>query len=95
MTDLSKLSAAALSAAMRGGTAGWGEWGSSRDHVLYAQPIDPKSRRRCSCGCKRRATHLGMANGICLISGCELSIARWVRNGGHREAAAVDSGAKP
>lgn len=41
-----------------------------------------KSRRRCHCGCRKRATHLGLGDGICLIMGCELYIRRWVRDGG-------------
>jgi hypothetical protein len=58
----------------------WGQWGSAMHHRRYIQAIDAKSRRRCPC-CKRRATHLGMANGICLMSGCELSVRRWVKEG--------------
>lgn len=78
-TDLKALSRPAISAAMRGGTELWGQWGSQSDHVRYAEPIDPRARQRCSCGCKRRATHKGMANGVCLRSGCDLSIRRWVK----------------
>src|SRR5438128_8501144 len=77
MDKLNDLSRTALSAAMRGGMVEWGLWGSS-EHIRYAQSVRPASRRRCHCGCKRRATHCGMANGICLTTGCELSIARWV-----------------
>ena len=76
-----RMSPPALKTAMVGGTAAWGEWGSSADHVRYAEPVDKASRRRCHCGCKKRATHRGMANGICLTLGCELSIARWVKTG--------------
>lgn len=79
--DLTKLPRAARSAAMRGGTAGWGSVGDSRKHVRYAEPGDPKSRRRCSCGCKRRATHIGMANGVGLVTACELAVRRWVKTG--------------
>ena len=39
-----------------------------------------RSRRRCDCGCGRRATHVGTANGIAMMSGCELQVARWVRD---------------
>ena len=39
-----------------------------------------KSRRRCHCGCNRRATHMGQANGVTMVMGCELSIARWVQS---------------
>ena len=81
MTDMAKLSPSALKAAMRGGTEAWGRWASATDHVRYAEPVDSRSRRRCHCGCDRRASHRGMANGICLTTGCELRIARWVKTG--------------
>ncbi len=81
MTDLTKLSKAALSAAMRGGTVAWGSIGSVAEHVRYAEPVDPKSRRRCGCGCGRRATHMGMANGVGLVMACELAARRWVKTG--------------
>lgn len=80
--DLTKLSKPALAAAMKGGTAQWGERGSSRDHVRYMEPTDHR-RCKCRCGCNGRATHRGMANGISLTEGCELTIARWVKTG-HR-----------
>jgi hypothetical protein len=79
--DITKLPKAARSAAMRGGTDAWGSFGSSAEHVRYAQPADPKSRRRCHCGCKRRATHMGMANGVALTTACELAVRRWVKTG--------------
>ena len=81
MVDLNKLSTPALSAALRGGTEEWGRLGSSIEHVRYADLAPSKSRRRCYCGCKRRATHCGMANGVALTMGCELAMARWVRKG--------------
>jgi len=74
---LNDLQPAALSAALRGGTDSWGEWGSANEHIRYAQPIS--SRRRCRCGCKGRETHNGMCNGVTLTSGCELYVRRWVR----------------
>src|SRR6266852_905611 len=77
--DLNKLSSAALSAAMRGGTTGWGQYASEIDHIRYIEPVLPRSRRRCHCGCKRRATHVGKANGIALTLGCELAMRRWIR----------------
>ncbi|KAB0509657.1 hypothetical protein F7R06_01150 [Pseudomonas moorei] len=83
MVDLNDLSRAARSAAMRGGTAGWGQVGSE-DHVRYMEPMSSTSRRRCSCGCKRRATHLGMTKGVGLCSGCEMKIRRWVKDGDKR-----------
>lgn len=79
--DLSKLHPKALAAAMNGGTAGWGQVASAAEHVRYAQPVRPSSRRRCGCGCERRATHMGMANGCGLATGCALAIARWVKTG--------------
>ena len=85
MTDLlSRLQAAtegsaALSAAMRGGTASWGQRASATEHVRYCEPA-PDKRRRCRCGCKGAATHLGKAQGIALMGGCEMSVRRWVRN---------------
>lgn len=92
---LNKLGKAALAAAMRGGTEGWGQVASAAEHVRYAQPVRAASRRRCNCGCERRATHLGMANGIGLMSGCELSVQRWIKTGTPRaliRAAAAGAG---
>jgi hypothetical protein len=85
--ELNKLSKSALSAAMRGGTAAWGVMGSSIEHVRYAEPI--KSRKKCLCGCEGKRTHAGMANGVCLTSGCELTIRRWVKTGSRRAIAKV------
>jgi hypothetical protein len=82
--DLSKLPPAALRAAMTGGTAGWGFHSNGMEHVRYIQPIPgsgPGGRRKCRCGCGRRATHLGMANGLALTHGCEMKMRRWVRDG--------------
>ena len=41
--------------------------------------VMPQSRRRCNCGCGQRATHIGRANGVGMIVGCELSVRRWAR----------------
>lgn len=83
MSDLSKLPPAALSAAMRGGTEAWGQWGSAADHVRYSQAstLSKRHMSKCRCGCKKKATHIGMANGVGLAWGCELSVARWVKKG--------------
>lgn len=75
------LSPSALSAAMRGGTSGWGEHGSSNAHIRYAESQNNLRRKKCHCGCGARATHRGMANGVCLRAGCEMSIRRWVKGG--------------
>lgn len=78
--DLRTLSPAALKAAMQGGTLGWGECGSSSD-ARYCEPVhDRRHARKCHCGCGARSTHLGMANGVALMSGCEMLVRRWVRN---------------
>lgn len=79
MVDLNELSAAARSAAMRGGTAGWGQIGGTAGQIRYVERLPSSSRRRCSCGCNRLATHQGFANGVALAIGCELSIRRWVK----------------
>jgi hypothetical protein len=79
MPELNKMAPSELRAALKGGTEAWGQWSSAESHVRYSQSAPPKSRRRCLCGCKRGATHLGMANGVALMSGCELVVARWVR----------------
>lgn len=55
--------------------------GSSSQHTRYKEKVNPKSRRRCCCGCGKRATHRGMANGICLMMGCDFSVRVWVRDG--------------
>lgn len=83
MVDLNKLSPKALAAAMKGGTAGWGEVASASQHVRYSEPLPrrPGRRKKCWCGCNGPKTHVGKANGIALASGCELRIARWVRDG--------------
>jgi len=44
-------------------------------------PISPRSRRRCHCGCKTRASHIGMGDGVALMQGCEFYVRVWVRDG--------------
>lgn len=56
-------------------------WGSASEHTRFMVKAPSKSRQRCGCGCKQRATHVGMANGVALTSGCELRVRRWVRDG--------------
>ena len=63
------------------GQADWGRHGSSDEHRRYVQPVSTTSRRRCSCGCGQRATHLGMTNGVALTAGCEMSMWRWASRG--------------
>ena len=82
-TTLANLSPAALKAAMEGGTAEWGQWGSAHHHQLYVEPIGeeyPKRRRRlCHCGCRRKVTHRVAANGVTLSVGCEMRATRTKR----------------
>lgn len=59
----------------------FGEYGSSTLHKRYEQKTPSRSKQRCSCGCKQRATHMGMANGVVLMNGCQLTVKRWVKNG--------------
>ena len=82
MVDLNSLKGSELSAAMRGGTEGWGKQ-ASINNIRYSVAKQKVSGRPCvcTCGCKNKITHLGMANGICLTSGCEFSVALWVRTG--------------
>lgn len=79
--DLNKLSASALSAAMRGGTAEWGQRASIMEHVGYVEPQTARGRhyRKCGCGCGRKAKYRAMFNGICMSEGCELSMHRFVK----------------
>jgi hypothetical protein len=55
-------------------------WASATEHLRAAMPIAPRSRSRCSCGCGHRATHVGVANGFAMMSGCDLRVRRWVRD---------------
>lgn len=41
-------------------------------------PVSAISRLWCDCGCDTPATHLGLANGAALMSGCERIVRRWV-----------------
>ena len=82
MVDLNSLKGSELSAAMRGGTEGWGKQ-ASINNIRYSV-VKPKVSGRpsaCTCGCKNKVTHLGMANGVALTSGCEISVMRWIRTG--------------
>jgi hypothetical protein len=56
-------------------------WGNAYIHPRTLSKVKPTSRRRCVC-CNRRTTHIGLANGVALMSGCELRTRRWVRDGG-------------
>lgn len=90
MTDLNKLSPAARSAAMRGGTSGWGQVGGLAEHIRYMElrPKRPGRKPKCNCGCGMPKTHTGFANGVSLTSGCEMSMRRWVKALGIRRVKA-------
>lgn len=81
MTDLNDMHPNERAAAMKGGMDGWGRWGSAIEHIRYSMQIDAKKLGKCHCGCGGKATHYGGANGVALAWGCELNIARWVKNG--------------
>ena len=48
-------------------------------HTRTFKAVKHSSRMRCHCGCKFRATHIGLANGIEMMFGCELSVRRWAK----------------
>lgn len=59
---------------------GWGEMGDA--YLTRYLVAKPRMRRKCRQGedCPNRATHLGMANGVALMAGCEFHVRLWVRN---------------
>lgn len=58
---------------------GWGEVASA-DGDRYMSSVKSGRLRRCHCGCGGKATHTGSSNGLALMSGCEMSVRRWVRD---------------
>lgn len=60
---------------------GFERYGNAELHKRYMQNTDSGSRKKCHCGCGKKATKLGMANGVCLSIGCDLYIRRWIRDG--------------
>ncbi len=56
-------------------------YADARTHKRTMKKAASTSRKRCSCGCGRRATHIGLANNLGMLGGCELTIRRWVRDG--------------
>jgi hypothetical protein len=64
----------------------WGRYGSASEHQRYLQEASSRRRRCVWCRNKRAATHLGMANGVCLASGCEWHMRQWVRDTEPRKA---------
>ena len=53
-------------------------YSSENRHDRYIQKT-PNKRKKCQCGCNGRITHLGMAQGAVMMSGCELTVRRWVK----------------
>lgn len=47
----------------------------------------PNKRKKCYCGCGGRLTHIGLGDGAGMMSGCELSVRRWVRDGAKTQTA--------
>lgn len=59
----------------------WESYGNAAKHTRYVKRIIGRGgRSKCGCGCGGRSTHIGMANGLGMTSGCEWSIRRWVRD---------------
>lgn len=56
-------------------------YANSDIHVRTMVKVKSTCRRRCQCGCHERATHLGLANDVGMMSGCELTVRRWVKTG--------------
>lgn len=77
MKSWSELSPAERKAAAKTGRSGWGSFGSVDTHALYVKPVE-KVKGRCGC-CGEPATHVGMANGVALMSGCEMQARRWAK----------------
>lgn len=79
--DLKNLSPTALRAAMRGGTAEWGQRASISEHIGYVERQDARGQnyRKCRCGCGTKAKFRAMFNGICMYEGCELSAYRFAK----------------
>lgn len=76
---MSDLDAQDKTRALLKGQTEWGRWGSATHHERYMAET-PNKRRKCHCGCEGRITHYGAANGVTLMSGCEMSVRRWVRS---------------
>ncbi len=66
-------------------------YGNALLHVRTCLAIKDRrrGRRRCQLWsgpglgtCTRPCTHLGLANGVALMSGCEWHVRRWVRDPG-------------
>ena len=54
---------------------------SARDKWNRSFKKRDNKRSKCYCGCNGRATHMGLGDGAGMMSGCELTVRRWVRDG--------------
>jgi hypothetical protein len=54
-------------------------WGSAFEHQRTWRLMPKRYHRKCGC-CGQRATHVGCANGVALMSGCEWQVRRWIRD---------------
>lgn len=68
----------AEAAAKAASTGLWGTWGSADRHPRYSRPLATPGGP-CWC-CDRPATHAGCANGAVLMTACEWTARRWVRD---------------
>jgi hypothetical protein len=57
-------------------------WGSADHHKREMRPATDKRRRCGSCpkGSRVPETHVGFANGVALMGGCEWHVRQWVRD---------------
>lgn len=60
---------------------GWGKSGSAVAGPRYAKRRKGLRQRCGFCRGANRITYIGYANGVALCGGCELCIARWVKDG--------------
>ncbi|MCP2320972.1 hypothetical protein APR12_006362 [Nocardia amikacinitolerans] len=91
--DFERETAKQRAAATATGQSGWGRIGSDADHqrYMYLLPGRYRNRRRCYCGCTAgKASHGVAANGVGLVTGCELSMHRWVKTGEFRTQTKLD-----
>lgn len=61
----------------------FGKVGSATHHERYSERRESRRTGPRNCwvpGCQNKATHRGMANGVCLTTGCEFHTAMWVRD---------------
>jgi hypothetical protein len=62
----------------------WGVYANAGEHQRYMERVEDLRSRCAYCpkpevGMKPRATHLGMCNGLALMSGCEWHVRKWVK----------------